>query len=361
MDSRGLIHHLCDASQRPSGGPVAVLRHLRDGPATASELARACSMSPSTVANNCRRFVAAGFLAHDGVYEFTGTGLVFFARFEDVTGTLPPRDITALSASEYRLPVLRSIAETPGRSCRLQHRDGLPSRTAISEALKQFRARDWLTEDTTGELGLTDTGRTAMTTYEAFLGATEAVIAAASFLQRLGERSLTLPSRALADATLIEESQYEADTLADAVLRLVEGESDSESRSITSLVSSYSPLLVERFVAALEEDGPYRFLLDAETARRVRISSHRDIVETVSSRPGVDIRAHREALPFGFTTDGERIVVGAHGSPSEYPAGLVSTSETLVDWAMDIHARYWETAEPLSFEPGGEGTRFGSS
>jgi predicted transcriptional regulator len=348
MHARGLIHHLCDDSQRPSGGPVAVLGALQEGPANASELARACSISPSTVATNCKPFVEAEFLTHDGEYEFTGAGLVFFDCFEDATETLTPGEIAALSVSEHRLPILRSIAETPGRKSDLQHRDGLPSRTTIEKAVTEFGARDWVSENITGKLSLTDAGRTAMVTYEEFFDSTEAVQATTPFLRRLGKRSPTIPIAALTDATPIEESQYHADALADAVLQLTEGV--SRSRSITGLVSTYSPVLLQRFATILEDDIEYRFLLDAETAQRVRSSPYRHVVETALERPEADIRVYQEALPFGFVTDGERIVVGAYGSPHEYPAGLVSTNEALVGWALDVHASYWEEAESLSFE-----------
>lgn len=359
MDSRELIHHLCDGSQRTSGGPVVVLESLRERPANASELARACSVSPSTVATNCRPFVKAEFLTHDGQYEFTGAGLVFFDCFEDATETLTPSEIAALSVSEHRLPILRSIAETPGRKCDLHHRDGLPSRTTIEKAIAEFGARDWVSEDATGELSLADAGRTAMAAYEEFLDATETVLAATPFLRRLGDRSLTLPIAALADATPIEESQYAADALADTALQLTEGVSRSES--ITGLVSTYSPVLLQRFATILEDDIEYRFLLDAETAQRVRSSPYRHLAEAASERPGVDIRVWQEALPFRFTTDRERIVIGAYGSPHEYPAGLASTNEALVGWALDIHAGYWEEAESLSFDPPDGSARFGSA
>jgi predicted transcriptional regulator len=355
MHARGLIHHLCDDSQRPSGGPVAVLGALQEGPANASELARACSISPSTVATNCKPFVEAEFLTHDGEYEFTGAGLLFFDCFEDVTETLTTSEIAALSVSEYRLPILRSIAETPGRKSDLQHRDGLPSRTTIETAVTEFRARDWVSESVTGNLSLTDTGRTAMAAYEEFVDATEAIQTTTPFLRRLGERSLTIPVAGLTDATPITESQYEADMLADAVLQLTE--TGGDSGSVVGLVPVYSPVLLQRFGTTFETGVSYRYLLDAETARRIRTSPYRHIVRTASQRPGVDIRVHHEPLPFGFTTDAERIVIGAHGSPTEYPAGLVSANRMLVNWAMDLHACYWEKAEPLSFEADDGGHR----
>jgi len=347
MHARGLIHHLCDDSQRPSGGPAAVLRSLQEGPANASELARANSISPSTVATNCRPFVEAEFLTHVGEYEFTGAGLVFFGCFGDATETLTPSEIAVLSVSEHRLPILRSIAESPGRKCDLHHQEDLPSRTTIEKTVTEFRTRDWASEDLSGVLSLTDAGRTALAAYEEFLGATETVLAATPFLRRLGERSLTIPVAALFDATPIEESQYDADALADAVLQLTE--TGADSGSVIGLVSTYSPVLLQQFATILQDDIEYRFLLDAETAQRVRSSPYRHVVETASERPGVDIRISQGALPFGFVTDGERIVVGAYGSPYEYPAGLVSTNEALVGWALDIHAGYWEEAESLSF------------
>jgi predicted transcriptional regulator len=355
MDARGLIHHLSDDSQRSSGGPVAVLGSLREAPANASELARACSISPSTVATNCRPFVEAEFLTHDVEYEFTGAGLVFFDCFEDVTGTLTTSEIAALSVSEHRFPILRSIAESPGRRSDLQHRDGLPSRTSIGEAVKEYAARGWVSEAVAGELSLTDAGRTAMTAYEEFLDATEAIQATTPFLRRLGERSLTIPVGALTDATPLQESQYDADALADAVLQLIE--TGADSGSVIGLVPVYSPVLLQRFETILDSGLDCRYLLDAETARRIRTSPYRHIVETVSQRPCVDIRVYHESLPFGFTTDRQRIVIGAHGSPAEYPAGLVSANERLVDWATDLHARYWGESEPLSFEPDDERNR----
>jgi predicted transcriptional regulator len=321
-------------------------------------LARACSITPSTVATNCRPFVEAEFLTHDGEYEFTGAGLVFFECFEDVTETLTPSEIAVLSVSDQRSPVLRSIAETPGRKCDLHHREGLPSRTTIEKAVTEFGTRDWVSEDLSGELSPTDAGRTAMNAYEAFLDATETVLTTTPFLRRLGERSLTIPVAALFDATPIEESQYDADALADAVLQLTE--SVSGSGPITGLVTAYSPVLLQRFATTFEAEVDYRYLLDAETARRIRTSPHRHFVETVSQQPSVDIRVYHESLPFGFTTDGEQTVIGAHGSPVEYPAGLVSANERLVNWALDLHARYWEAAEPLSFEAEDENHRIES-
>lgn len=353
MDPGGLIHHLCDDSQRTAADPVRLLARVREKGQTCSEFATEYGTTRSTVYRIIDPFVRVGFLTQDRGIEFTGAGQVFFGAYENATDLLDRDEITFLSASPFRISVLYALEASPARKADLAAIEGMPSRATIQRAVHAFHERGWISGRDDGVYELTEEGQVVLDTYECFLTATEQAIEKAPFLRRLGEQSTKIPLDALVGAQLIEESKHNAHAILDVTLVFARG-TGASAPAIDATVPVYSQILFDTFEQLVASGVELRLLFDSETYHHIQESASRGPLDIITRGENLDWRVYPEPLQFSVGTDGERVLLVAYGDFSERPVALISRNESFVEWAGNLIDEYWNLGSvPSASSSGG--------
>ncbi|WP_435078452.1 MarR family transcriptional regulator [Halococcus sp. AFM35] len=342
MDARDVVEHFVTSENR-----VHLLRILREGPASQSDLSDCCSMSLPTVSRRCDDLEERGWVQiHADQYKLTGAGAIVLRTYDNAVETVGRNghnDLDYLAGSENRVRFLRALQDGPTEEAELKddlskstvqrHKDGLSERGFIN----------WYGSD----CRLTVSGEHALNVYDSLLRTIEQVEDKNSFLRNIGVRCAGLPAETLSEAEVVYNSYSHPVRIADRFRERVERGFDH----CWVLSSRYTEADVAAVHRAID-DG-------AKLTVMSPLPSH-DVLPTDSTelkymrrginRNAIDWRIYPNELPINMVVfDANEVMLITTDQPGEeqqVQAMLRSENDELVTWALNLLESYHNESKP---------------
>jgi predicted transcriptional regulator len=258
----------------------------------------------------------------------------------------PQERIAFLAGSPNRVRLLRELRERPGRGAELARRCSLP-RSTVHRCLDGLATHGWV-EKGNGRHRLTAPGELVLSAYED-LAETIAVSAThGETLTQLDDVGRTLPTEAIAEASVIEATPENPYATIEHYLEAFESGSFDRMRGIVPISVR---LLNDAGRPLLEANVDIEIVIDEgvlETARE----SHPDAHQLGLDSETFALYVHPEALTFGLAIlDAERALLGAYDEQGNPRACLDGTNDALIEWANETYECYRQEAAPIEARP----------
>jgi len=345
--SNELLAHLVGVQTEGTPAPIDLLEILRETPQGPSELARDRPISRKSVYSALDPLVEEYILVREkGDYALTGYGAVLCTALE--TATEPPAfdraGLRFLLASTNRVALLQTLRASPARKATLATGEAAPSRTTVHRAIEAFTEKGWVTQNSTGQYTLTETGEGALAAFTRLLDDFVVAQSASTFLYCCDEAVADIPLDGLANAELHVDRPEAHDTSRGVLHELVTPELDSFQGFLSS-VSTASADVGDSIIRS----GTHTELIIPEPVfyelpTKGHYSEH---VKRGLEAKNFDffIIPNVESLPIGLAIfDGETVLMSPanlnHVPPGGNAGTVVSSDEALVEWATALYAEH---------------------
>ncbi|PSP72186.1 transcriptional regulator [Halobacteriales archaeon QS_3_64_16] len=258
----------------------------------------------------------------------------------------PQEDIAFLAGSPNRVYLLRELRERPGRGAELARRCSLP-RSTVHRCLDGLATRGWV-EKSNGQHRLTAPGELVLSAYEDLAETIAVSTTHREMLTQLGDIGRTLPTEAIAEASVIEATPENPYATIEHYVDVLKSGSFDRMRGIVPISAR---LLNDAGRPLLEANVGIEIVIDEgvlETARE----SHPDAHQFGLDSETLALYVHPQTLSFGLAIlDAERALVGAYDEQGNPRACLDGTNDALIEWANEAYECHRQEAAPIEARP----------
>lgn len=167
---RDFIAHMVGAQTDNSSNPLDLLEDVSTGHTSPSVLNGRHEIGEKTIYRALNPLVEARLVLHpNGSYDGTGLGIVIQRAFDTALSTpgLTRDSLGYLTASHYRVPLLRTIRSNPAEKIALSLGEETPSRSTVYRTLSRFEEEGWIAKEHGEGYKVTRTGEQVLGAYEA--------------------------------------------------------------------------------------------------------------------------------------------------------------------------------------------------
>ncbi len=344
LDVRSVISETVESAR------LAILRAFRElpTPTTQTAVANTADVSRQAVSPHLTAFQEQGLVnGHEDGIKVTAGGLLFLEVIENCLQTISIEALSYLSRSAHPFILLQALTKHPYRLSELQTiSSDLPSQSTIRRILATFAEYEWVSDEG-GLQRITSTGKDVCFAYGELCTAVEQLIEKAPWLQRLPLDAATFPVAALVDADLVVSNPRNPASVLETCLKLY----DRNISQFRCLCSVYNPVLFQAYRGLLELGIESEAILDWPTAKEAAASrATRYAVKSGrydNYRPLVMERP--QTLGIGLYDD-RKVAVAAYNEvgSGRHIAMIISSSDQLVDWGLELYESYRVKARPAS-------------
>ncbi|WP_135305969.1 transcriptional regulator FilR1 domain-containing protein [Haloarcula amylovorans] len=336
---REAINNLVDSAR------LDVLRALAEQTRTPAAINAQGVVARQTASDHLARFTDRGLtkpVAEQCGYELTAGGKITLEALETCLDVLDCEQLACLTRSTHALDVLDHLATGSTRPHEFAKMGAdAPSRSTVQRLLNMFEAQGW-SSTSGGTHRITAEGQTVLDAYNDLALSIEQVVEKAPWLQRLDQCRSDLPVQALADAKVVVSSPDSPGLVVLAALNLC----DSQFSQFRALTSIYNPPLFNAYNELLERGLPGEAIVDQSVYQELHEDGLQHFLDDTEFAD-FDIGWLEEELTLGIGLyDDRKVAIGAYNQTgaADHIAMLISTNQTVVDWAIDLYNRYWEQA-----------------
>lgn len=348
MEAEEQIKHFTGPAEGMDYFPI--IKALRDDTMSQSELVTRFDISRPTASKIINGLANVLITRSEDGYQLTGAGAVAVREYADAREGLGGCLLTDLAYKPYIYICLNILRNQPLSRGELASKPEVPSRSSVGRLIRQLDTNGIVARTTNGTYALTDSGKTAIDTYDTLVQAFEQILEKGVCLRNTRGAIEALPATGLEDARLETSGSGKAYKTRDKFLEFLESLNEDTTDHIRIFASYYSHPYGQMILPFVEA----KTQLDI-VAPFIKVHKHlpKSVREVRVAKQVVEPETTSWMLYFGelpctlVIIDEKWAVIGAidpfiSGSNN---ATIYSSDPAVIHWALDLFERYMNDAE----------------